>query len=89
MFYFYSHFVLVQYKLSLVHFPDISMHCIGVIAFSFRDISEINFSTICYLTILNILYFCISSAAAARNLQKLFNSNAQASINYLTVLSHK
>ena len=34
-----------------------------------------------------MLYFCIASAVATRNQQKLFNSNTQASINYLSVLS--
>ena len=34
-----------------------------------------------------MLYFCTISAVDTRNLQKLFNSNAQASINYLTVLT--
>ena len=34
-----------------------------------------------------MLYFCTISAVATRNVKKLFNSDTQASINYLTVLS--
>ena len=34
-----------------------------------------------------MLYFCTISAVATRNVKKLFNSDTQASINYLIVLS--
>ena len=84
---FYLHLVVVQYNSSLVYFPNISIHCMSVNAFFFRNMSKIKFLTICYLTILNILYFCTISAVATRNVKKLFNSDTQASINYLTVLS--
>ena len=84
---FYLHLVVVQYNSSLVYLPNISIHCMGVNAFFFRNMSKINFLRICYLTILNILYFCTISAVATRNVNKLFNSDTQASINYLTVLS--
>ena len=33
-----------------------------------------------------MLYFCMTSAVATRNLQKLFNTDAQGCINHLTVL---
>ena len=84
---FYLHLVVVQYNSSLVYFPNISIHCMSVNAFSFRAMSKIKFLRICYLTILNILYFCTISAVVTRNVKKLFNSDTQASINYLTVLS--
>ena len=84
---FYLHLVVVQYISSLVYVPNISIHCMGVNAFSFRNMSKIKFLRICYLTILNILYFCTIPAVATRNVKKLFNSDTQASINYLTVLS--
>ena len=84
---FYLHLVVVQYNLSLVYLPNISIHCIGVNAFSFRNMSKIKFFRICFLTILNMLYFCTISAVATRNVKKLFNSDTKASINYLTVLS--
>ena len=84
---FYLHLVVVQYNLSLVYFPNISIHCMSVNAFSFQNMFKIKFLRICYLTILNILYFCTISAVATRNVKKLFNSDTQASINYLTVLS--
>ena len=81
------HLVVVQYNSSLVYLPDISICCMGVNTLSFRDMSKIKFLRICYLTILNMLYFCTISAVATRNVEKLFNSDTQASINYLTVLS--
>ena len=84
---FYLHLVVVEYNLSLVYLPNISIHCMDVNAFSFRNMSKIKFLRICYLRILNILYFCTISAVATRNVKKLFNSDTQASINYLTVLS--
>ena len=34
-----------------------------------------------------MLYFCTISAVATMNVKKLFNSDTQASINYLIVLS--
>ena len=34
-----------------------------------------------------MLYFCTISAVATKNVKKLFNSDTQASINYLIVLS--
>ena len=34
-----------------------------------------------------MLYFCTISAVATRNVKKLFNSDTQAYINYLIVLS--
>ena len=84
---FYLHLVVVQYNSSLVYLPNISIRCMGVNAFSFRAMSKIKFWGISYLTILNMLYFCTISAVATRNVKKLFNSDTQASINYLTVLS--
>ena len=84
---FYLHLVVVQYNSSLVYFPNISIHCMSVNAFSFQNMFKIKFLRICYLTILNILYFCTISAVATRNVKKVFNSDTQASINYLTVLS--
>ena len=84
---FYLHLVVVQYNSSLVYLPNISIHCMGVTAFSFRAMSKIKFFRICYLTILNMLYFCTISAVATTNVKKLFNSHTQASINYLIVLS--
>ena len=84
---FYLHLVAVKYNSSLVYLPNISICCMGVNAFSFRAMSKIKFLRICYLTILNMLYFCTISAVATRNVKKLFNSDTQASINYLTVLS--
>ena len=86
-FYFYLHLVVVQYNSSLVYFSNISIHCMSVNAFSSRNMSKIKFLRICYLTILNILYFCTISAVATRNVKKLFNSDTQASIKFLTVLS--
>ena len=84
---FYLHHVVVQYNSSLVYLPNISICYMGVNAFSFRDMSKIKFLRICYLTILNMLYFCTISAVATRNVKKLFNSDTQTSINYFTVLS--
>ena len=78
---FYLHLVVVQYNSSLVYLPNISIHCMVVNAFSFRNMSKIKFLRICYLTILNMLYFCTISAVATRNVKKLFNSDTQASIN--------
>ena len=68
---FYLHLVVVQYISSLVYFPNISIHCMSVNAFSFRAMSKIKFLRICYLTILNILYFCTIPAVATRNVKKL------------------
>ena len=84
---FHLHLVVVQYNSSLVYLPNMSMHCMAVNAFSFQNMSKIKFLRICYLAILNILYFCTISAVATRNVKKLFNSDTQASINYLSVLS--
>ena len=84
---FYLHLVVVQYNSLLVYLPNISIHCMVVNAFSFQNMSKIKFLRIRYLTILNMLYFCTISPVATRNLKKLFNSDTQASINYLTVLS--
>ena len=68
---FYLHLVVVQYNSSLVYFPNISIHCMGVNAFSFQKMSKIKFLRIFYSTILNILYFCTISAVATRNVKKL------------------
>ena len=84
---FFLHLVVVQYNSSLVYLLNISIHCMGVNAFSFRAMSKIKFLRICYLTILNMLYFCTISPVATRNVKKLFNSDTQASIKYYTVLS--
>ena len=84
---FYLHLVVVQYNSSLVYLPNITIRCMGVTAFSFQAMSKIKFFRICYLTILNMLYFCTISAVVIRNVKKLFNSDTQASINYLIVPS--